>query len=76
MKILKFTAVWCNSCQKLKEPLKHRTDIEEIDVETDAGEELSMIYNITSLPAIVVIDDEGNEIERSEGTKDIIAKYG
>jgi glutaredoxin len=75
MRILKFTAVWCSSCHKVKEALKHRTDIEEIDVETEEGEELSMTYNIRSLPTIVAIDDDGNVTDRSIGTSDIIKKY-
>lgn len=69
-----FTAVWCPSCQKVKEALKHRTDIEEVDVETSEGEELAYIYNVRSLPTVVAIDH--GVIDKAIGTADILKKYG
>jgi thiol-disulfide isomerase/thioredoxin len=74
MRVLKFTAVWCSSCHKIKGKLQ--PGIEEIDIESDEGEELALKYGITSLPTIIVIDDDGSIIDQSTGTKDILSKYG
>jgi thiol-disulfide isomerase/thioredoxin len=74
MRVLKFTAVWCSSCHKIKGKLQ--PDIEEIDIESEEGEELALKYSITSLPTIIVIDDDGSVIDKSIGTTEILNKYG
>jgi thiol-disulfide isomerase/thioredoxin len=74
MKTLKFTAVWCSSCAKLKDKLK--PGITEVDTDTKEGEDLAELYGITSLPTIVELDDNGVETNRSTGTTDILKKYG
>ena len=73
--IMDFSATWCPPCQQFKpifEEAKDRysrqSEFKSIDV--DAEKELAQQFNITSIPAIVFIDAEGNEINRIIGFTD------
>jgi len=72
MKILKFSAGYCNPCKQMDTQLygmKHQLDgVEIIHVDTDASPELAKKYNIRSIPTLIKLDDLGNEIVRSTGS--------
>lgn len=67
MKLLKFTASWCPSCKQLSKVLEDFNDVpvEEVDVEDRF--ELADKYGIRSLPTMILLDKDNNEIRRFVG---------
>lgn len=68
MKLLKFSASWCGPCKVQAQKLKEHpvvVEIEEIDVDSD--NELNSKFNIRSVPTMILVDDEGNELYRWTG---------
>lgn len=66
-KILRFTASWCQPCKQLAMNLEGATidlPIEVIDI--DDNQELSVKYQVRSVPTLVMIDDDV-EVKRSVG---------
>ncbi len=73
--IMDFSATWCPPCQQFKPIFEDAKDrysgqIEFKTIDVDAEKELAQQFNITSIPAIVFIDAEGNEINRIIGFTD------
>ena len=73
MKLIKFEAEWCSACKaqdKLLEAAKESLpsitvyDVEEFPDEANE-------YNIRSLPTIIVLDDDNNEVNRFVGLTSI-----
>ena len=68
MKILKFYADWCNPCKQQTKILDEMSlEVTSINIENDDSGELVEKYNIMSVPVIVFLDDEGEEIKRFVG---------
>jgi thioredoxin 1 len=71
MKYLKFTGSWCSPCKQLKpimEQVKQQNiKVEEIDV--DDQSDLAEKYNIRSVPTVILINNNGVEINRLIGVK-------
>ena len=67
MKLLKFTADWCASCKALSSKLENfeLCEIDEIDVEEEV--DITIEFNVRSLPTIILIDDEERELDRIVG---------
>lgn len=67
MKVLKFGAVWCPPCKVLKTMLSgfDAAPMEEIDVDSD--DERITKFNIKSIPVLMIVDNEGNELWRKIG---------
>ena len=70
MKLLKFGAVWCSSCQGLAmtlggidHPLVE--SMENIDV--DDSPDKMKTYDIRGVPTLIIVDDDGNELRRKSG---------
>lgn len=73
--IMDFSATWCPPCQQFKPIFEEAKDrysgqIEFKTIDVDAEKELAQQFNITSIPAIIFIDAEGNEINRIIGFTD------
>jgi len=67
-KVLRFTASWCNPCKALAETIKNadiELPIEVIDVDKEAAR--AMEFQIRSVPTIVIIDENGEELRRQTG---------
>lgn len=65
MKLLKFYASWCVPCKRLTSFLETQDlalEIEEINVEEEAS--MASQYDVMSVPVLVLLDDEGNEVAR------------
>jgi thioredoxin 1 len=70
MKALKFYAEWCGPCKGLSMIIagaKEKIDVEIEDVDIDTCGSLSAEYHIRSVPAMVLLDDNGKEVKRKVG---------
>ena len=70
MKVLYFGAPWCAPCRSFK-PLVEQT-VREMrvnwsDINIDYDPSLSQQYQVTSIPTIVIIDNQGNAVYRHTG---------
>lgn len=73
--IMDFSATWCPPCQQFKpifEEAKkaYSGKIEFRTIDVDAEKELAQKFNISSIPSIIFIDAEGNEVNRIIGFTD------
>ena len=70
MKVLKFSASWCQPCKMLQKIIdiagdKITVDIESLDIDVDT--KAAMSYNVRGVPTLILVDDVGNEIKRNVG---------
>ena len=72
MKVIRFTASWCSPCKMLAKTLEElETDIEiEVD-DIDSEDSRAGHFQIRSVPTLVMIADDGQEIKRLSGAKGI-----
>lgn len=69
--LLIFSANWCGPCQALKADLKKDPSIVAgyewgfIDVGTE--KELTQRYKVTTVPTLIVLDKDNNEVKRQMG---------
>tara|TARA_Y100000114_G_scaffold127857_1_gene124684 strand:- start:427 stop:675 length:249 start_codon:yes stop_codon:yes gene_type:complete len=69
-KILYFTASWCGPCKALAprmEKLSGQISYKKIDV--DQNREMSAKYGIRNVPCLVLVDGNGNELNRMVGVQ-------
>jgi thioredoxin 1 len=69
MKVIKFSASWCQPCKSLskmleKDPLG--VEVEEIDI--DENSDMATQFKIRSVPTLVLMKD-GVEVDRIMGTQ-------
>ena len=68
MKILKFSAEWCNPCQVLKKIIAENDfSAEFTDINVDEDFEAVRKYAVRGFPTLIAVDDEGNEVKRFVG---------
>lgn len=68
MKVLRFTASWCSPCKMLAKVLEDVETDKEIQVlDIDEEQELAKLFNIRSVPTLVMIDEEKKEVKRLNG---------
>ena len=68
MKLLKFSASWCQPCKTLATTISATAlpyDVEEIDV--DADYDLPSKYMVRGVPTLIAVDDTGAEVGRLTG---------
>jgi len=70
MKLLTFGSDWCSSCKTLKSALKN-LQIESEDFDIDMHSQTFKKYSIKSLPTMVLLDNNGEEIQRLTGMQSI-----
>lgn len=70
MKLLKFYADFCNPCRVLTTMLDgfDACPMEKVNIDLDADR--TSQYSIRSIPTLVLIDDNGNELWRHSGLID------
>lgn len=71
MKVKKFYASWCGPCKGLSMVIKGAEDkinvpIIELDIDNELME--SVKYDIRSVPTLVLVDNNDNEIKRHIGS--------
>jgi thioredoxin 1 len=67
-KILYFSAAWCGPCKMLgpiMESVASQINYQKIDV--DNNQDLSVKYGVRNIPTLVLIDENGTELNRSTG---------
>lgn len=72
MRVLKFSASWCNPCKNLQKSLQESEDVLKYkveDIDIDESLEEAQKYGIRAVPTIVLLDDDNNEIDRSTNIK-------
>lgn len=70
MKVYKFYAEWCAPCKMLSKVIKDAGDkvtAEIVDINIDEQMNIAIKFNVRSVPAMVVVDDQENEIKRLNG---------
>ena len=60
--LVKFTAIWCGPCRAMAPILENITSeysdkIEIFDLDTDENSKTALVYNITSIPTMMVFVD-------------------
>jgi len=70
MKVLRFTASWCQPCKMLAKTLEDvETQIPIVVIDIDDNQDLAKSYNIRGVPTLVMLDDSDAEVKRFSGTK-------
>jgi thioredoxin 1 len=79
MQLLKFYATWCGPCKMLSKTMEDiQFPYEVIPVDIDENMELAVKYSVRGVPALILIDEEGNPVTSSVGLlskKDLEAKF-
>tara|TARA_B100000780_G_scaffold265984_1_gene221866 strand:+ start:92 stop:340 length:249 start_codon:yes stop_codon:yes gene_type:complete len=68
--ILYFTASWCGPCKALAprmEKLSGQINYRKIDV--DGNQDLSMKYGVRNVPSLVLVNENGDELNRLVGVQ-------
>ena len=70
MKILKFSADWCQPCKILARNIEESDlSIQVENVDIDEQPEVAANYRIRSIPTLVLVDETGELISRTMGVK-------
>jgi thioredoxin 1 len=72
MKILRFTASWCQPCKSLAKNLEEANlsvpiEVVDIDIQSDVAVE----YGIRGVPTLVLMDENHNIVKRLVGSKTV-----
>lgn len=65
--ILFFHADWCSQCKLLQKELKDFNYIPILEIDADENEGLCEMYNIKSLPVIVLLNEVNKEVNKHVG---------
>ena len=69
MKVIRFTASWCQPCKTMKnmlDEIKPSVPFEVVDI--DVNPEVAADYGIRSIPTLIMLNEKG-EIKRLSGIK-------
>jgi thioredoxin 1 len=72
LKVIKFSAEWCGPCKrfvptwdKVSIALQDVVEMEAKDVDEHPVD--AQKYKVVSVPLVIIVDDEGNEVARRSG---------
>ena len=70
MQVLYFGAPWCGPCKSFK-PLVEQTvkemGVRWTDINVDYDPNMSQKYEVNSIPTIVIVDNQGNQLYKHTG---------
>lgn len=69
-KIIKFATEDCTYCKMVNGFLDSHKDDIKVEIETTSpfdNPDLAIKYEVMSIPVLVLVDEEGNEISRTKG---------
>lgn len=71
MKLLHFTADWCNPCKMMKpviiDIVNERDDLEYVMINIDTDRDLTEEYDVLAVPTFVLLDEEGAILAQISG---------
>lgn len=71
MKLLHFTAEWCQPCKMMKpiidQVINENPSIEYVAIDIDANPETAIDYGVMSVPSFINLDDNDNVVQRAVG---------
>jgi thioredoxin 1 len=66
-KLLVFTASWCGPCKWFKPTLLELEQDRLVYIDIDEMPEIRKDYNVQSVPTVILVDEDGVELERLVG---------
>lgn len=66
-KLLVFSASWCGPCKAFKPTLLELEQDKLVYIDIDEMPEISKDYNVQSVPTVILVDDDGEEVTRLVG---------
>lgn len=69
MKVLKFYSYTCPPCLTLEKELQNMdvSNIEITNINTKESKEMSLKYNVRTIPTVIEVDEQGTELRRFGG---------
>lgn len=68
--LVDFYATWCGPCKMIAPVLEQLTSVDVIKVDVDEERELTMKFNISAVPTLILVKDK-QEIARIQGYHDL-----
>lgn len=67
-----FTASYCSACKAIKpivskEAPEKGYELKFMDMDTEEGVDMAEKFGVRSLPTLVVVDENGNEVKKAVG---------
>jgi len=80
MQLLKFHATWCNPCKNLSKTMENMEfPFPVIEIDIDEEYETAAVYGVRSVPTLILINGEGEVVERMSDSKatqqEILGKF-
>jgi thiol-disulfide isomerase/thioredoxin len=67
--IMYFTATWCGACEVMlpvaeKVAVKHKKELEVVDITTGDGQQSATLYGVTAIPQLICVN---KDLPKDEG---------
>lgn len=76
-KVIEFSATWCGPCkrfaptfEKVSNMFTGKIDVQKIDIDDKATQDITNKYNVQAVPTIVFLDGKGNVVNTHQGGMD------
>ena len=71
-KLLFFTASYCSACKAIKPIVQKEApekgyELKFMDMDTEEGVDMAEKFGVRSLPTLIVVDENGNEVKKAVG---------
>lgn len=71
-KLLFFTASYCSACKAIKPIVQKEApekgyELKFMDMDTEEGVDMVEKFGVRSLPTLIVVDENGNEVKKAVG---------
>lgn len=74
-KLQYFGASWCAGCRIVKPVIEklEGVEVDIVDLDTDAGTDKAFSLGIRNIPALIILDENGEQIQRFIGKEEILS---